>query len=327
MEPHASTSIADAPTPLHEQSESSLRGYRSRQILHGGDGATEAVPAEPRHWVVPLDADGDARAALEFAKWLRGANAAHHFHGVHVPPAGGLGALGTDTRARGHLDEFAAREILDDIERTEPDIRPSDTLTELDEERLQGLIVTRRADSTDHALVRLGALVRRLAQQASIPVAIVPHDLRQLEVSNGPVLLAVAPEQTPAAAAVLTRQIAASKRLDVLLVNVAQVHDIGAYSGNAEAFREAYEAAEREAEAQTIMWAQQHDLQDAARLIVRGDVRFAVETAARRHDASVIICGTRQRSILHRLVNPSAALEIARYATRPVILVPRNDPS
>ena len=99
-------------------------------------------------------------------------------------------------------------------------------------------------------------MVRRLAHQASTPVAIVPHDLEALQMRRGPVLLAVAPEHTPASAAVVARQLAASKRLDLLLVNVARVDDMAAYSGNAEAFREAYDAAEREATAQTIMWAE-----------------------------------------------------------------------
>ncbi len=291
-----------------------------------GDEAANYHPFEPRHWVVPLDAEGDARAALEFAKWLGAGNAYHAFHGVHVPRAGALPSLSTPSERPG-IDDAETRSVLEEVIRTAPDTLPSDTLADLERlhgQAMRGLIITRRADSTDSSLVRLGALARRLAQKASTPVAIVPHDLRELQISQGPVLLAAAPSHTPAAAARLTRQIAAVKRLKVLLVNVAQVEDMGAYSGNAEAFREAYETAEREAEAHTIMWAKQHGLEHAWRQIVRGDVRFAVESAARRFDASVIICGTRQRNILERLLAPSAALEMARYATRPVILVPND---
>lgn len=247
---------------------------------------------------------------------------------MRVPNATALGALTSDTSAARHeIDDEEVRGLLNEVVSTQSDAIPSDMLSDLEQldgERLRGLIITRRADSTDSSLVRLGALARRLAQKASTPVAIVPHDLRELQMSHGPVLLATAPSHTPASAARLTRQIAAVKRLKVLLVSVAQVEDIGAYSGNAEAFREAYADAERETEAQTIMWAQQNGLEHAWRQIVRGDVRFAVESAARRFDASVVVCGTRQRNILERLLAPSAALEMARYSTRPVILVPND---
>ncbi len=276
-------------------------------------------------WAVALDAEGDCRGALHFSRWLATDSRGHRFRGVHVPPDDGLDAIESASKVRGVLASAHAEGIFDELVQTEADLRPSEALTELEPRPSAGLIVSRRADAEGSAIVRLGGMVRRIAEQASTPVAIVPHDLDVLQVSHGPVLLAVDPHATPSAAARFAAGLALSKGLRLLLVNVANVDSLVTVAQNMDAVEAAYTEAERDAHHRLLEWAAENDLTHAWREVVRGNIRFAVQTAAQRYDASVIVCGTRQRHIVQRLLEPSRALQLARYARRPVVLVPTDD--
>ncbi len=275
------------------------------------------------NWIVALDARGDCRGALELVKWLAERSDRHRFFGVHVPSEDDAAASESEDRARAVVESAQAGELVEVIVRTRTASAPEDILSEVDPDVAAGLVVSRRADAEGASLLRLGGTVRRLAEQTSTPVAIAPHDLERTQISRGPVLVAVDPEHTPSDVGIFSQHLASSKGLDLMLVNVAHVDDAGLLSASVDALHDAYRRAEREAATELERWAIRHGLASSWRTVVRGDVRFAIQTVAQRHDASVIVCGTRQRNIFSRLIEPSRALEIARYARRPVFLVPR----
>jgi len=287
--------------------------------------ATVVTSADYRfNWIVALDERGDCRGAIHFSKWLGSSGEQHRFFGVHVPPDGG-DADETEAQTRAVVKSARAESVFRDIVRTEPNTHPSEILTEIDPSVAAGLVVSRRADTDGPSLIRLGGMVRRIAEHTATPVAIVPHDLGPGQMSTGPVLIAIHPRQTPPDAARFARHLAASKGLQPLLVHVAHVDETGLLNASVDALQDAYARSEAEAAHALEQWAVRNGLASAWRVVVRGDVRFAIQTVAQRHDASMIVCGTRQRSIFARLLEPSRALELARYARRPVVLVPRSD--
>lgn len=314
-------SMSSAPSPLSQQAE-----YGERT----GAASTAAMPGETpsRDWFVPLDAEGDATAALEFARWLGAGNVQHVFQGVNLtdaPGAVGLTGDGDGDAAPYGGSQASSLRILDRIVDVDDGASPAGAIEELNERgHAQGLVVPRRADANDPALVRLGSFTRKLVSSAAMPIVIVPHDLHLLQISSGPVMVAVEPGRTPGAAASVAAEIAEAKHLPMVLVTVAQISTAVEFGNDAEELRDAYQLAEREAKADLIAWAAHHGVEKAWRHVVRGDVRFAIEHAARRFDASIIICGTRQRSIVERLLSPSSALELARYSARPVALIPQG---
>ncbi len=242
-----------------------------------------------RSWLVLLGEDESERGAAEFGQWLAEDGATHRVAEVREP-------------------------------------EEQEELPEPGEHG--GIVVARRADAASLAFVRLGARVRKMADATSEPLAIVPHDLERAEISMGPVLLAVDPHSTPPSAAAFADDLARSKGLPLLLVHVAPVPLMSGSPGmgaTMEVLHLAYEAEERQANALRAGWSEAHGLRGARRMVVRGNVRHAIQGVARREDASVLVCGTQQRTVLQRALDPSCALELARYARRPVILVPADD--
>ncbi len=310
--------------PLHEPHPRRTDTASANVPLHPSEvGSTEHW--SDFEWAVALDAEGECRGALQFSRWLATNSRGQRFRGVHVPPDDGVDAIASAQRVRAVITSAHADGIFDALIQTDADLPPVDALTELSPRPSAGLILSRRADASGSALIRLGGMVRRIAEQSSTPVAIVPHDLDLMQMSHGPVVLAVDPESTPDAAAGFAAGLARSKGLRLLLVTVAQVEGFAALSSDMDEVMAAYEQAERNTHEKLLRWAADNGVAQAWREVVRGNVRFAIQTVAQRYDASIIVCGTRQRRILERLLEPSRALELARYARRPVILVPADD--
>lgn len=192
------------------------------------------------------------------------------------------------------------------------------------DDTLRGLIVTRSADLRDDSVIRLGPDARELLTDASCPVFVVPRDLRADLIGRGPIIVAVDPESTPPSVARFAAEVARSKGRSLVLATVANP-DPAVVLNDPQGLDRAYEDARRLAEDELRRWAYTNDLSAADRRVLRGDVRYSVQSFADELDACFVVCGTRQRSAIARLFAPSNALELARYARCPVLVVPPGE--
>jgi len=277
-------------------------------------------------WLVPVDEHAEERAALEFAKWLDRGNDQHGFDAVYVPTAGGVPVEAVARRAKVAACEAGADELVDRFVEPEALQLPTEALWERDPDSFTGVIIARRAAKDDDALVRLGGLTRHVALRASAAVAVVPHDLETEGMSAGPVILGVDPEHTPHQALRIADTIASSKATTVSLVHVptraptkptSDAHDED--DATVQAIRRWADDAARRAGLAGRGFGEGDQV-----AIARGEVGPALRAVARRRDACVIVVGTRQRNVLARALRPSVAIELSRFAERPVVMVPEG---
>jgi nucleotide-binding universal stress UspA family protein len=74
-------------------------------------------------------------------------------------------------------------------------------------------------------------------------------------------------------------------------------------------------------------WCAEHDLQLPPRLHMGyGPPATVIEQVADRHDACMIVCGTRQLGLGQRIFNSSTATDLAAHSARPVLVVPTPSP-
>lgn len=266
---------------------------------------------QPRlRWLIPIDEHAEERAALEFGKWLHADNDAHAFEAVYVPTTGGMPVEAVAEAAKARALAAGADAVVERFIEAQELQLPTEVLWEVDRRSHTGVVLARRADAQDDAMVRLGGLTRHVALHASALVAVVPHDFEARAKGErrgpglGPVLLAVDPAETPGTALTVARRIARSKERELELGFVP-------VDGSADAA--ALEA-----------WTEAHGAGDVPARIGRGEVAPTLREMARRIDAALIVAGTGQRSVVSRALRPSVALDLCRFADRPVLLVPRQ---
>jgi len=272
-------------------------------------------------WVVGLDLDERARGALVVAGWL--ARAGGSVVGVHV----------LESWARPHVRPDAASAIHQLVMRATRELhlppvasvslreapRAEDGLTAA-AQGAAGIVVGRAASSSQHPLIRLGAVARQLLRQLPRPVIVVPPDL--VAIAPGPILFATDLGPSGDRALVFARQLAAAQGRPLALVHVAEQrhHDLIDEQGpDWLAARDAYHA---EVEATVSEWSSAHGLALVAHHVVFGDPPARIAAVAAELQAALVVVGSRNLGLVARAFLSSTASTLAGLAAGPVAVVP-----
>lgn len=162
----------------------------------------------------------------------------------------------------------------------------------------------RIADDEDfEGLVVASPGPQSLLRELPCPVVVVPNGIDPTSLGSGPVLVGVELDGASVAAADFGREI--GRRLDLPTVLVHAVP-----------------AAHVLLTAALDEWAERHGFDDLVLETRVGGCRTELLEAAREHGASLIVCGSRRLSPIHRSFRSSTGTELAAHATRPVAVVP-----
>lgn len=295
-------------------------------------------------WLVSFDLTLHSVGVLRLARWLHARSGGQHlFHGIHVDTRPNLGLHGdggelgsgpdlepTLQQARAFLERH---ELLDALGAVEVRLgAPVAVLPALVRERsFDGLMLGRAAPIGRLPLVALGSVPRRLLRQPELPTMIVPPDLDESSLGQGPLLVGVDPSPHCLEAVAFARRLARVLSLRVLLVHAipreTPVAVMGALSVEP---RDPTMATidivppvdTTPAEHSIARWVADHGLQDLALEIRRGPVPSSLRNAAREHAATMIVGGSRRLTLAERVLTSSISSDLAARADRPVLVVP-----
>lgn len=303
----------------------------------------------PHRWLVELDVSERAHGAVRFAKWYREQAEAGdpHMVGLNVSkpralsfalpvPGPGSAAQQRGDELRAMVNGLGAEGVFSSIEVVEAPT-PDQALTDRAERDGAGIVIAREGAAEGWSLVALGSTVRRLLRRSNAPVAIVPPDLDvSLLERDGPVVVAVAADETAITAVQYARRIAS--QLHRTLVGVHAVHipaTVGA-PGLAAAYahpspdRELSIAADATAakRARVVDWVRDHDLDPLPLDFAEGPAPVVVDRIAEAHRACLIVCGSRRLSLAERAIQTSVGTDLAAHSRLPVLVVPPDrDPA
>lgn len=295
-------------------------------------------------WLVAFDLTPHSEGVVRLARWLhQRSGGAHLVTGVHVDARASLGLHGdfgdlgagpdlerTKQQARAFLERHGVAEAFAGVEVQLG--APVARLRALVRERdVQGLLLGRAALAESRPLVALGAVPRRMLRRPELPTAIVPPDLDEARLGGGPLLVGVDPSAACLPAVALARRLAEALSLRVLLVHAmprqTPVAVMGALSVQPRdptmARSDLVLPQDTDAQEATIVrWIAAQGLQDLPLELRRGPVTATLRDAAREHDATMIIAGTRGLSLAERLRSTSVGTDVAARADRTVMVVP-----
>jgi nucleotide-binding universal stress UspA family protein len=268
-------------------------------------------------WIVGLDLTSRSRGAVAFAAWLRAAAGAP-VHGLHVlVRASAFAADDAElAAARGrvaarHPDAFDAVEVAVAASAEEGLAAAG--------ERAAAVVLGRAARAEERRVVRLGKVARRLLRQLPAPVVVVPPELTA--VAPGPVLLATDLAPTSAAAARFAAAFAAAHGRTLELLHVAPAEHEDLIDELEPSWRAERDAQHARVAAELDEWALAHGVADRPRRALYGDVVEHVLAAAERHQAAMIVVGSRRLTPAARLFATSTASALASHAPCPVAVV------
>lgn len=143
----------------------------------------------------------------------------------------------------------------------------------------------------------------RLLRELPCPVVVVPSGVDPASLDSGPVLVGVDLDDASVAAADFGREIGRRLDLPTVLVHAAPTP----YASLTAALDD---------------WAERHGFDDLALETRIGECRTELVEAAREHGASLIVCGSRRLSPIHRFFRSTTGTELAAHGIRPVAVVP-----
>ena len=282
-------------------------------------------------WLVGVDLHGRASGAIAFARWLAARVKGDDVIGVHV--FGRALIDGADRSA----DTNQLRKLFDDAltplrgDGCFSDLRllPASTVVEgltsaAKEKNVDALVVGRRKRTDRMAVSRLGREARRLLRTLPRPVVVVPPDLEQEQIGDGPVVVATECGDGSAGAARFARRIADRLKLPIHVVHVVPIpSDYRAVMPPAQ-LRSLVDRFSEGANDDLERWASEHGLSDARRRLAIGSIEGEILQIVETSHASMLVVGARGRGTLERLFVPSVATELAAAAPAPVAVVPQD---
>lgn len=285
--------------------------------------------------IVGVDIRRRSQGAVRFGTWLRmqlGPEAVELLP-VHVLPHDELmlqlrrrhlSEVLEQTRAAVTtvLDEAGCGELGESLEVVQA-MTPEQHLARMvDQAGADGLVIGRSALREDRALVRLGQVARRLARSLPSPVTIVPPDLEQSDLGDGPILCAVSPDPGSLAAARAAFDLARSLGRGLCLLYVAPLAEVLGTSMIGPAYDDDI-AMEMDLGRKTMeRWCQGHGLPAEDLTVVAGDPATKVLEQARALRSPLIVCGSRRLDLVQRLFSASLGTALARHSPVPVMIVP-----
>jgi nucleotide-binding universal stress UspA family protein len=289
-------------------------------------------------WVVGLDLRPESQGAIHFGVWL-----AKRMHetpqqsliGVHVVEqestfpilryhAEEEVQMGATTAAKRAVEEAMAGDWMGE---------PHVVLGATADERLaaalplyqaDGLIVGRQAKAGQDLIQRLGRVARRLLRKLPVPVIVVPPDLLESSVGDGPVIMATDLGDDAVSAARFARKVATRISKPLVVAHVVPMpDDVGVVAYVPDFSWEKVRSDWHDsAVAQLVAWTEEHEIEADRRVVEAGITVTRLVDLARREDASMIVCGSRSLNMLERVFSSSIGAEVGAAATVPVCVVP-----
>lgn len=284
-------------------------------------------------WVVGIDLRQRSDGAVRFGTWLHTqAPQAVELVGVHVLEPDELDLLATRSRTREQmrlaaeqtLDRADARAAFVGVDVVEADHPVTALETTLRRESAHGIIIGRRAAGDSAALIRLGSVARRMLRRLVAPTFVVPPDFDVAQLGDGPILVAVTPDEASVGAVKVARVLAAALRRPLQFVRAVSTPTKYVPLDRADAVLAEREAQQqRAADALTQSWLIEQGATGPL-LTRRGDELSVIMAAAAAHAAPFVVCGSRLLSALERVFGLSVSSELAAQATTPVLVVPSD---
>lgn len=292
----------------------------------------------PLDLTLGLDLRPQTTGAIQYAVWLCAQaklQPADHVRAVHVIEPDAMVELMRHADEDTILGAFAQRgkDILDQVARdarlSAPEVHGGDSVELLeDRARAHGstaLLISRRAASHKQiAFPRLGAVARRLLRRLKVPIIVAPPDLLPSQVGAGPVMVAVDFEDSSRRAIDWARPIADALQRKLVLVHVADMPDQLGYVGliQTERWAELVEEILERGRERMDRFVRAHQLEGIETVVERGPVLTGLIDRASESEACLVVCGSGHHGVLHRIVVPSVASELAALAPVPVAVVP-----
>jgi nucleotide-binding universal stress UspA family protein len=288
-------------------------------------------------WIVGLDLRPSSQGAIAFASWLsKHAHSAEQevFVGVHVLEEDHLHAV----LRYHHLAEVVAG-ARKDCDRVLADGGVAQVFAEpqvvqgrsaersLEAARVyhhaDGLIVGRQAGSDELALVRLGRVARRVLRSLEAPVVVVPPDLTEQSIGEGPVVALTNLSDDGVQACRVAAMFAARLGRDLILLHVLPLPDAyGAQYLPAESLARLRADHEASGRAAMATWAQAHGFSPEVLRLEQGLVTDRALAFAKDQGACLLVTGSRRLGVLDRVLLTSHGSELAGSAAMPVMVVP-----
>jgi nucleotide-binding universal stress UspA family protein len=293
-------------------------------------------------WLVGMDLSDRGQGALGYARWLHGVLPAgqDRFTGVHVLEEDELRQL-LRYHHLAEVEKNAAVAAERVVERagagpTLAQVRvicgrsAEQSLGELARQpaadpsaAVRALLIGRQARRGEKRVVRLGRVARRLLRALPAPVVVVPPDLQQSGVGEGPVLLAASIDADASGAAVFAKRIAADLGRPLAVVHVVPGDDyLAAEMVPAGVAGDFFRELRKDHERNLIAWMHAHELGDVPRHLSEGSVVDRLVEVARDERSPLIVCGSRGLGLGMRLFSSSVATDLAAASEVPVAVVP-----
>lgn len=286
-------------------------------------------------WVVALDLGARSSGAIRFAHWLAAMEPDPRFIGVHVLEQEHLLAVLRDhhldevlTGARKAAEASVAGEgasstvvAVDVVQALNAPEGLRDSATRLNAD---GILLGRAAPREGGGLVRLGRVARRLLRITTLPVIVVPPDMKEADFGgDGPVIALTNLDDGSVEPCRFAQTMARALRRPLVVAHAVEESSVAAVQYVAVTTLERI-SAERLAEASSALsaWIARVGLQPDATEILSGNVVDEATAFASRRRAALVVAGSRHASTLERLLLASTASELAAAATRPVAIVP-----
>ncbi len=281
-------------------------------------------------WIVGIDLAARSRGAVHMAAWLR----ANH---IGEPGPEFIAAHVVDERLR---DPSTTAEVTASAERSltaaaadagveNPfsSIRvvfarsPEDGLAAAaDSADIDGILIGRAAPRAGGTLVRLGSVARRLLRRLPAPILVVPPDLDHASVGTGAAVFATDLGETSVAAGRAACRIARSLARDVVAVHLDPSSDVGRDLLGDRTLLALWTPVRTAAD--VAAWVRANGLDVTRAFVSHEGVVEGLLHEAIREDAPLIACGSRRLGTVDRWFHSSVGDDLARFADRPVLVVP-----
>lgn len=188
------------------------------------------------------------------------------------------------------------------------------------------LLLGRAAPQSSDAMLRLGAVARKLLRRLPVAVAVVPPDVTANEIGTGPIVLGTDLTATSVAAGRFASQLANELRRELVVIHV---HDrewrspmFGA-GGRIELPSVSRTASTGE---DVARWVEDQDFRSVSSWCAVGPVADALIAFAREEDSPALVVGSRMLSLGQRVFTASVGTDLAGRADRMVVVVPSTQP-
>jgi nucleotide-binding universal stress UspA family protein len=285
-------------------------------------------------WIVGLDLRPGGDGPLELAAWLHALAPSHRLVGVHAIEGEPLGGALSDADSAG-LERAAAQLLAERLGATGTAGAFDEVMhrfgaadevleTALLGRRADGLVIGRRARTTDEVWVRLGRVARRLLRRLPAPTLVAPPELVRAGIPPGPILALTDLRDDSVAATALAGRLASDLGRELVVAHaVTRLERWIVYLPRATPDEERHDVLALAA-TELDAWIGTHDLRPARRHVHLGGLAAVARRVAHEERAAIVACGSRGLGGAERMLIPSTGSELAAGADRPVLIVPAD---